>query len=288
MGKIIRRRNKNSAVFSSFPDNEFDDILRGKQNLNKPGLIEQFSKINTSEYPDFYSLKKPLEQGLWVLLIAKEKLNIKRLTADDISQVIINIKEISTDAKSIIYAFNRAKDKIHIHNKIYYEIMKPGKDYLISQIGNGPIDVFYFEPDKKYTNRRILSTDIFKNLKGDLRIVDPYCGERTLEILHKAKNKIQFLTRIDNLQPKDKQNFLKELQDFKSEFKHVEFRDYKNSDIHDRYIISSEALVILGHSIKSLGDKESFAIILNTQANRNIVEALSENFNRRWKTSAIL
>lgn len=286
MEKVIRK--KGGVVSSPFPDSEFDDILRGKQNLNKPELGENFSQIDTSEYPDFYSFKKPLEQGLWVLLIAKEKLNIKRLTADEISKIIINVKEISTDAKSITYAFNRAKDKIHIHNKINYEIMKPGKDYLISQTGNGPIDVFYFEPDKKYTNRKILSTDIFKNLKGDLRIVDPYCGERTLEILHKAKNKIQFLTRIDNLQSKDKQKFLKELQDFKSEFKNVEFKDYKNSDIHDRYIISGESLVILGHSIRSLGDKESFAIILNAQANRNILEALSENFNRRWKSASIL
>lgn len=44
----------------------------------------------------------------------------------------------------------------------------------------------------------------------------------------------------------------------------------------------------LGHSIKDLGVKESFAIVLNKDTNKNIVEALIENFDRRWKQSSLL
>ena len=68
----------------------------------------------------------------------------------------------------------------------------------------------------------------------------------------------------------------------------MEFRDYPNTDIHDRYIVSSDSLVVLGHSIKDLGGKESFAVTLSRDASKNIVEAVIENFDGRWRQSDTL
>jgi len=255
-------------------------------------FVKAMREADTSDFPDFYAYDRTLERGLWVLWVAKQKLGMKRLTAEQIALVIRDVQEISIDGKSITKSFNRAGDKIHTYQKggeVYFEIMKPAKDYLISHVREESIEVFYFEPDKQYTSKRLLSKNILDNLEGDLRIVDPYCGERTLDILNNVKNRvIEFLTRVENLREKEKNRFLRELQDFKSENPNIEFRNYPHTDIHDRYIISSEFLVILGHSIKELGGKESFAIILNKDTNKNIVEALIENFNRRWKQSNIL
>jgi hypothetical protein len=96
------------------------------------------------------------------------------------------------------------------------------------------------------------------------------------------------MTRIDNLNEKDQSRFLREIKDFKTENSNIELRNYPHKDIHDRYIISSEFLAILGYSIKDLGNKESFIILLNKKASKNIVEALNENFDRRWKQSEII
>lgn len=255
-------------------------------------ISKKFAEINTSDFPDFYDYKNPLKRSLWILWVTKDKLKIKKLTAEQIASIIRNVKEISIDAKSITKSFNKAGDKIYTYKEseeVYFEIMKPGKDHLISHIKEGSIEVFYFESDKRYTSKRILSKNILHNLKGELRIIDPYCGERTLDILSNVKNRVvKFLTRVENLREKDKNRFLRELKDFKSEHSKIEFKNYPHKDIHDRYIISSELLVILGHSIKDLGAKESFAIILDKDTNKNIVEALIENFNRRWKQSSIL
>lgn len=255
-------------------------------------ISKKFAEINTSDFPDFYDYKNPLKRSLWILWVTKDKLKIKKLTAEQIASIIRNVKEISIDAKSITKSFNKAGDKIYTYKEseeVYFEIMKPGKDHLISHIKEGSIEIFYFESDKRYTSKRILSKNILHNLKGELRIIDPYCGERTLDILSNVKNRVvKFLTRVENLREKDKNRFLRELKDFKSEHLEIEFKNYPDKDIHDRYIISSELLVILGHSIKDLGAKESFAIILNKDTNKNIVEALIENFNRRWKQSDLL
>lgn len=134
-----------------------------------------------------------------------------------------------------------------------------------------------------------MSKSILDILKGEIRIVDPYSGERTLDILNNVKNRVvKFLTKIENLRGKERNRFLRELQDFKSENPNMEFRNYPYRDIHDRYIISFDLLVILGHSIKDLGRKESFALVLNKDTNKDILEALIENFNRRWKQSNTL
>lgn len=253
---------------------------------------KRFVEVDTSDFPDFYRYEKPLERGLWILWVAKDRLQIKRLTAEQIASVIRDVKEVSIEARSVTKSFNRAGDKIYTHHEngeVYFEIMKPGKDYLISEMKESSMQVVYFEPGKRYTSKRLLSKNILDSLKGELRIVDPYCSERTLDTLKDIKNEhVKFLTRVDNLREKEREGFLRELQDFKSEKLNIEFRNYLNRDIHDRYIISSDSLVLLGHSIKDLGSKESFAVILNKDASKNIVEAITENFDRRWKQSNTL
>ena len=253
---------------------------------DKIDIAEKFKEVDTFAFPDFYSYKKPLEMGLWVLWVAKEKLQIRKLTAEEVATIIRDVKEISINAKSINNAFTRAGNKIHIYHengKVLFEIMKPGKDYLFSLIKEGAVNVYYFEPGKKYVSKRILSRNIIGSLKGELKIVDPYCGERTLDVLSDIDNDIKFLTRLRNLKEKEGEKFLRELEDFKSEHPNVEFRDYPYPYIHDRFILSSDHLVLLGHSIKNLGTKESFAIVLNKETSKDIFEALIGVFNRRWK-----
>jgi len=251
-------------------------------------ISKRFTEADTSDFPDFDNFEKPLERGLWILWVAKDKLGIRKMTAQEIASIIRDVKEISVDPKSITNSFNRAGDKIHPYpedGKVSYEIMKPGKRHLSSLLKEGSIEVFYFEPDERYTSKRLLS-QLLENLKDELRIVDPYCGQRTLDILKDLNDTaIKFLTKVGNLSEKQRKQFLHELDDFTREKTNMKFRDYPHKDIHDRYIISSDHLVILGHSIKDLGSKESFAIMLNKDSNRNIAEALSENFDRRWKQS---
>lgn len=266
-------------------------VVSNHQNNSKE-FLKEFEKVDTSDFPDFYSYSKPFERSLWVLWVVKEKLGIKRLLVEEIASIIRDVKEISIDKKTITNSLNRAGDKIHAHQengKVYFEIMKPGKDYLASQIRGGSIEVLYFEPDNHYTSKRLLSKNVLDNLHGELKFVDPYCSERTLDILSNLKNKdVKFLTKIENLRDKEKERFLRELKDFKTEHSNIEFKNYPHTDIHDRYAISSEQVVILGHSIKDLGSKESFAVIFNKKSNKNIVGALTENFNRRWNQSTIL
>ncbi len=251
-----------------------------------------FAGIDITDFPHFHNYRRILEMGLWVLWVAKEKLGIKKLTAMQIASIIRDVEEVSIEATTIVQSFKRAGRKIHVYlegGEVLYEIMREGKEHLLSLIKEDIVEVFYFEPGKKYSSKRLLTTKILSALDGELRMVDPYCSERTLDCLRDIKGRsVKFLTRIENIQQKARDRFLRELQDFKTEHPGMEFRNYPNTDLHDRYIISPSSLLILGHSIKDLGGKESFAVVLNEETSRNVVETLSENFDRRWKHSSPL
>ena len=256
-------------------------------------LIQKFREVDITGIPEFENYDKPLEMGMWVLWVAKEKLDITKLSVQQIAEILVEVMEVSITPRVIVNSFNRAKDKkVHIYSekdKTYYGIMKTGKELLIANAGGGSVQVFYFEAERRYYGKNILANDILNELVGEIKIVDPYCGDRTLDILSKAKVKnVKFLTRLENLSEKNKNNFLRELQDFKTEHDDIEFKNHSNTDIHDRYIISTDVVVILGHSMKDLGTKESFAVVFEKKTSRNIFSALVENFDRRWKKGCII
>lgn len=261
--------------------------------MKKDDLIKRFRETDISNFPDFFIYEKPLEQGLWILWVTKEKLGIKKLSAEEIAEVIRDVMEISVSGRSLNNSFTGSGKgkgkKVHIHHgdkEVSFEIMQPGKEHLLSKIKAETVNVFYFEPGKRFTSKKILSEKILENLGGEIKIVDPYCSERTLDILTRIKgSNIQFLTQIEKLIAKDRNKFLRELKDFNLEHKNVEFKDYPHSELHDRYIISNKSLIILGHSIKNLGEKESFAVILNKEENDSIYQAVLSNFDSRWKNS---
>ena len=109
-----------------------------------------------------------------------------------------------------------------------------------------------------------------------------------MDILENIGNKkIKFLTKTGNIkEARKRRSFFRELQDFRSDYPTIEFRDYPNNDIHDRYVISKDAFVILGYSIKDFGKKETFITIF--KKNRDIHKQLLDNFYNKWAISTSL
>jgi len=252
-------------------------------------IIKQLKRLDFSEFTDFHKLKKILDKGLWILWVCKEKLDLKKLSASQISHIIKEVKELSIDKKKITNAFNRAGNKIHTYRDneiVSYEIMKPGKDYLMSASNQKNINLLYFEPEKRFTSKRQLIKNVLNNLKGILKFADPYVDIRTLDILKDLNNsEIRVLSKLTNLREPQRSRFLRELKDFLKENGNFQFKDYNKRDLHDRYIISQDSIILIGHSIKDLGAKESFAVVLDKETNSDIYKVLNSNFDERWNLS---
>jgi hypothetical protein len=252
-------------------------------------LVKKFREI---DYPSFNELKSTLDRSLWVLFVAKEKLCKEKLTAKDIANVIAEVMEFNVSEVSVKQSLRRAGDMIRVckkSNKTFYEIMMPGKEHILTKMNNAKIKVYYFEPGKPFTGKRMLSKEILANLEGDLKIVDPYFGIRTLDILGDVKNKqIKFLTSLNKLEREIREQTIRAIHEFKQENKNFEIKNYTNQDIHDRYIISMDSIILLGHSIKDLGKKESIVVILPKKVCPDFFGLLNEKFNDKWDKAQAL
>ncbi|MCX6777380.1 MAG: hypothetical protein NT157_00665, partial [Candidatus Micrarchaeota archaeon] len=73
---------------------------------------------------------------------------------------------------------------------------------------------------------------------------------------------------------------------FKKEFKKIEFRRLPDAfELHDRYIVADNALVIVGQGLKDLGKKESFVVYLPLELTCSFIPTLRKVFEERWKRS---
>ena len=132
--------------------------------------------------------------------------------------------------------------------------------------------------------------DIIKMLDGDLCIVDPFYGNGTFYTLAKfgKERKIRFLSgQLGKEEQKNINNFNINLKKFKRQFENIKIKRYDKfyEELHDRYIIAKNALVVVGHGIKDFGNKESFVIFLPKRLVSNFLPTLKKVFDERWKKS---
>ena len=67
----------------------------------------------------------------------------------------------------------------------------------------------------------------------------------------------------------------------------MEMRVYpKEHELHDRYVITSDYLILLGRGLQDIGGKESFVVALKDTVAKDIKSVLDAKFEERWNTSS--
>ncbi|HEX7320328.1 MAG TPA: hypothetical protein VF399_08225 [bacterium] len=150
-------------------------------------------------------------------------------------------------------------------------------------------EVLFFTGKDSWTDPNKNFPKIIDLLKGNLCIVDPFYGNGTFYVLEKfGKNrKIRFLScRPGTEEQGNITKFGINLKRFRKEFKNIAMRKYdKPYELHDRYIIADNALIIVGHGIKDLADKESFVVFLPRKLVTKFLPVLKKSFEERWGKS---
>ena len=144
-----------------------------------------------------------------------------------------------------------------------------------------PIVFIYIRGDRPYSDRRTIE-NILEQAIGEVRICETYLGSATLDILRSipAACTVRVLVgKNTRVLPK----LSREVNTFKKEYTSFEFRQHMQHDLHDRYIVDDRGLVILGHGLKDIGKKESFAISLEKSLNQDIIRDILRAFDDRWK-----
>ncbi len=240
-----------------------------------------------SELPDIHSLQSPLHKSLWALAAAKEAGEDRPLTSQRM-RILLEVFDVAITDSQITNALSRSGDKIIRKNRDGvrgYKIAFTGKTALMNTAGGEGIEVIYAEPGNRWKARRQLS-ELAGSLKGDLLAVDKYYGERTLYTLETLANRKENVRFITSHTRENAQKLSALFGDLMNAKPNLEVRLYSGKhDLHDRYILSDDALVLVGHGLKDLGASESFVVRLDTRVVGELMSLVRCSFEDRWSKS---
>ena len=147
--------------------------------------------------------------------------------------------------------------------------------------------VMFVEAGKPRTAHLYLEK-IFEALSGEIRICDPYYGRKSLYPLDSLMHckPIKFLTR--NPEASESQTLPTALQTWKQQHGDIEFRRHTGRDLHDRFVLSDDELILLGHGLKDVGTKDSFIIRVGRDLAGDLIDTVHDSFDAKWQPATLI
>jgi hypothetical protein len=114
------------------------------------------------------------------------------------------------------------------------------------------------EPAAALSRLRVVQ-DMFGGLRGDVRVCDPYVDSATLDMLAHLDRAASIKLLSVNI--KDKGGIVRDTKAFIAEHgKPLEIRLGPKGQLHDRYVIHDDGMLLVGTSLNSIGLKQSFLV----------------------------
>ncbi len=253
-------------------------------------LLEAFQELDAQAKHALAEIASPLLLSLAALDIAEQRVGVQRLTAEHIV-ACLEAAGVAVKRNSVSRALARAGSKVSTSvepsGEIGYRLMTRGRREVEPYLKNSALSVVRIEGGRPHTARQHLA-ELLGGLSGTARICDPYFGLRTLETIDHIppKTTIRFLTsKTNESMPKTRGAF----HDFSKQRKNTEFRVLPPPhDIHDRYVVTEDSLLLIGHGLKDIGGKESFVIRVEKALAPDLLESLEQSFDAKWANAAPL
>lgn len=248
-----------------------------------------------TDIPSVYDIdkKKLLDLGLWCLYMSKHSFGNEYLTYEEIETILDNHLDIPIKLEKLKKALAPAYGSKVSKNKVGagIKISNSGEKYLKDLRKDGLLNVVCVDPSRPREAQQNLQGFVKSIPKGELLICDPYYGVNTLDVLEefaKHHKKIKLLTRQQGAREKTSA-LATAVAHFKKQYAaKVEIRLTTVRDFHDRYILSSDRFLLIGHGLMDLGNKESLIVMIPDQAGKDIRKTLTDNFNTRWASATPL
>lgn len=232
---------------------------------------------------DFDPESTLLCRTLGVLYMLQEIYGLGNTTAYQISKTLVNTLKLSGSPAGVKksldkapYGYVRRRNGVYtiLQPAIFTLKLKPNKEAAFLVMENTP-----------FTSKILLEEKVLKNLSGTILVCDPYISERTLDMVVKVIKGSNIKILTSNIKEESRGSLNRQLHDLTRQGYQVEVRVLGDFTLHDRYIMDDSHMWIIGHSIKDLGNKESFVIELSGDIKQAAKQLFEDNWN---KTSATL
>lgn len=135
-------------------------------------------------------------------------------------------------------------------------------------------------PQRPFTGLKELK-NVFENVDGYVKIIDPYVGEETLDLLINIPEKISILLITSFTGGKSKERrFKRACKKFKIEKPEFEIRKCDPKLIHDRFILTRSKGWSVGTSLKDIGRKLSMINEISPQTKAEMETIFEQIWNK--------
>ena len=237
-------------------------------------LVDAFKKLDVSNYPNIHKYSCVADYSLWVSLLAKEKLGLSDLSAPQIQKILTEVFGIPVTTQGVRWALEHTKGRVlrkTTRSGKVFSIMQKGIESILNQF-----NVLIIEPEKPYEGIRSFQSFLVE-LKGDIRICDPYIDTKTLDILTLIPSTCKIKLLTSTIQ-KEK-IFRRDYNAYQTQYKNLEIKVLPSARLHDRYIISENAIWFLGQSLNGIGKKETFLVSLGEDLKSVLLSLFKQNWN---------
>ena len=122
--------------------------------------------------------------------------------------------------------------------------------------------------------------DILAQLKGKLKICDPYIENKTIDYIAECKSATTIRLLTSNIRKEAR--LRRDLAAYEKEHtRELEIRVSTNGMLHDRYILHQDGMLLMGTSLNGFAKKQSFLVSLGP----DIKFATETAFDRMWTTA---
>jgi hypothetical protein len=252
-------------------------------------LLETFRTLDPAIKDSLADIDKPMLLALATLTLAEDLAGRPYLSSEHIVAAL-EAAGIALNHSQVSNALSRAGNKVSRkteNEERYYRAMIPGRRLVEPILSIGPIHLTRVEAGKPRSARRHLA-ELLGSLSGTVRICDPWYGLRTLDALAMLPLKctVRFLTSQTN---EKRTSLAGPIADFKREHPNVEMRATSlPSPLHDRYVLTSDELLLLGQGIKDVGNKESFIVGISSSFAADLLKETEASFDSTWSRATAL
>jgi hypothetical protein len=242
-------------------------------------LLGTLKNADLGRLPNIHQLSESRLVVLWILAAVKGSEVSLGLSSAQISDLLrdgCGIAMSRQRVKAIVENENGTVAKLRQGSNSYYKIMRSGEE-LIAGSAHDPVLI---QPDKALSGIRKVE-ELLGFISGDVRVCDPYVDNRTLDYLSNCAqaSSIRLLTQNiyrDALFKRDLKAFNQENGDS------LEVRVAAGRELHDRYVIHGNGMMLIGTSLNNIGAKQSFIVALG----EDIRSAATSWFDKTWNTAA--
>jgi len=226
------------------------------------------------DLPDVHQLE-PRQQILWVLTAAKVEPGSDLLSCAEISDALADRCGVAMSRQKVaaIIEDERVSGTVLMVRRgrvAYFRVMQSGEAEVLRN-SSKPI---FIDPAKALSSIRSVE-EVLGSLKGEIRVCDTYVDSRTLDFLARIEKATTIKLLTENVQ--NSSRLKRDLQAFEKEHSiPIETRISAAGQLHDRYVLHSDGILVVGASLKDIGKKQSMIISLS----RSFAQEVAQGFHR--------